>query len=49
MDMSTISLLPGVTAPAAAVLGGVWLVHGGTVAIGAGFVLAALVAWAYVN
>ena len=47
--MSTISLLPGVTAPAAAVLGGVWLVHGGTVVVGTGLALAGLTAWSYVN
>ncbi len=47
--MSGISLLPGVTAPGFAVLAGAWLVHGGAVMVGAGFALAGLIAWSYVN
>ena len=47
--MGHVSLFPGVTAPAVAVLAGAWLVHHDTVTIGTGFVLAGLVAWSYVN
>lgn len=49
LDMPNSLLLPGVTAPAFAVLAGAWLVYVGTVAVGVGFALAGLAAWSYVN
>ena len=48
-NMNRVSLFPGVTAPGLAILGGVWLVHNDTAAIGVGLAAAGLVAWSYVN